>query len=131
MPSPSVTVRLDQETYKTMVKLAKIENKNLAQFTRELIEQSLDKREDAEDSLLNEIRAMRMQLEDLTARAVKASAGSKYFSRLSTSYLQDLTSLVTTEKLLDQKSKKQQMAQFETKSAEFEQHFLEGSWEEL
>lgn len=131
MPSPSVTVRLREETHQALVALAKAENKTTAQLTRELIEHGLGKQITAEDAILNELRFMNIQLGDLSARAVKAAAGGRYFARLAASYAMDITQYVTTGTPMNQQTKDQLLAQNEQKSREFEDHFMKDSWENL
>jgi len=131
MPSPSVTVRLNEETYQMLIGLAKAENKTVAQLTRELIEHGLGRHITAEDALMNEMRTMNIQLGDILARALKAAAGSQYFARLATSYAMDITQYVTSEQPMNEGSKQQLMTQYDQKAREFENHYMKDSWEKL
>lgn len=135
MASPQVTVRLDPETYKTLVKLAELDKKNLAELTRELIEQGLGKRQTIETELLERLNMMSAELGELTARAVKASAASLYFAKLATDFTQETAHFVTTSKIegqpLDQETKWQRTANWDKKAKEFEQVFLTAPFEKL
>lgn len=135
MASPQVTVRLEPETYKTLVKLAQTERKNLAELTRELIEQGLGRHQSIETEVLDRLNVMSTELAELTARAVKASAASLYFAKLATDFTQETAHFVTTSKIegqpLDQETKRQRTANWDKKAKEFEQIFLTAPFEKL
>ncbi len=96
MASPQITVRLDSEVYKTLVKLAQVERKNLAELTRELIEQGLGKHQSIETEVLDRLNSMSAELAELIARAVKLSGQASYYASLSCANAEETAHYVTT-----------------------------------
>lgn len=131
MPSPSVTVRLSEDTHQALVKLAEMENKNLAQFTRELIEQALGKHLSAEETILNEIRMMHMQLGDLLAKAAFAAAGNQQYNKLITEYVMDIANYLPTGQAMSAEAKRKQMEEYQEKVKQQAHQFLREGWEKL
>lgn len=131
MPSPSVTVRLPDETYRALQELARAEKKTLAELTRELIEQSLGRHSSAEQTLIDEVRFMSAQVSDLAARAAKASAGSRYFARLTASYAMDTAQYVTSGRPMDENVREKLLKSHDGKAKDFENGYLEKPWDEL
>lgn len=131
MPSPSVTVRLKDSTYKALKELAQAEKKSVAELTRELIEQSLGLHESSEKMLLEELRFMSAQVSDLAARAAKASAGSQYFARLTAIYAIDAAQYVASGEPLSKKRRDDLMKSHDSHAKEYEDKYLSQPWTEL
>jgi len=132
MASPQVTVRLDPELYKTLVKLAQMEKKNLAEFTRELIEQGLGKHESIEAEVLDRLNMMSAEFGELLARAVKASGHAAAYALMSTRYTYETQHFTVTQgQTLDDESKKQRQLGWEKYAREIAEKFLTCPFEKL
>jgi hypothetical protein len=130
MASPQITVRLDPEMYKAVLKLAQIEKKTLAEFTRELIEQGLGKHQSIETEVLDRLNIISAELGELLARSVKASAVAAYYAKLSTETTDESAHYITTNpklqggQVLDKETKKQRAQDRQKRSREIANHFL-------
>lgn len=131
MPSPSVTVRLSESTYRAIRELAQAEKKNVSELTRELIEKSLGMHQSSEQALLEELRFMSAQVSDLAARAAKAGAGSRYFARLTASYAMDTAQFVASGRPMDEKAREELLESHDRKAKEQEDSYLTRPWEQL
>ena len=121
---------------RTIRELARLERKSVTELVTELPELGMHKKATSEEQVLTELRMMSAQLGDLTARAVKASAGARWFARMSTTYSQEMTQYLAemaknTDMRIDKEVMKQQMAQFEKNSKSFEEHYLQDPWDKL
>jgi len=132
MASPQVTVRLEPETYKTLIKLAELEKKTVAEMTRELIEQGLGKRQTIEDDLLTELRMLRMELGDLMARAVKVGGITSYYARMATIYTAETMHYTTNNgQPMPAKTKKERATQWRDEARQQAMDLLEAKFEEI
>lgn len=132
----TVGTKVEKEVHEHLANLAAAQGKSVSEVVRELIESGLKRSvqgvsDEQSEAVLERLGALEQQiafhhnaLGELLLKAVKAGAAARYFARLSTSYGQDISSYLTTQTPLDSHSKQAQMAQFETKCTEFEQHFL-------
>jgi phosphoserine phosphatase len=128
---PMVGVKLEPEMHVAIAKLAALEKKTVSEVVRELIEAGLARTARPDTQLIDELTLMHRQLAELGLRTLKASAGAKYFARLTTAFAQDLTSYVTRDEVLDQQTKQKQMEQFDRKCQELEDHFLKDPFNRL
>ena len=132
MASPQVTVRLDPQLYKTLVKLARVERKNQAEFTRELIEQGLGKHQSIETEVLDRLNWMSVEFGELLARAVKASGHAAAYAHMSTRYTYETQHFTVTQgQTLDDESRKQRQLGWEKYAREIAEKFLSGPLEKL
>jgi predicted DNA-binding protein len=132
MASPQVTVRLDPETYKTLVKLAQMERKNLAELTRELIEQGIGRHQSIETEVLDRLNQMSAEMGELLARAVKASGHAAAYALMSTRYTYETQHYTVTDgQTLDDESKKERQRGWEKYAKEIAEKFLSGPFEKL
>lgn len=139
----TVGTKVEKEVHEHLTQLAAAQGKSVSEMARDLIEAGLKRgaqgRSDGEqEPFLERLGILEQQiafhhnaLGELLMKAVKAGAAARYFARLSASYGQDITSYLTTQKPLDAQSKQAQMAQFEKKCREFEQHFLMTPYDKL
>lgn len=139
----TVGTKVEKEVHEHLAQLAAAQGKSVSEVARELIEAGLkrgaqDFNDGQPEAVLERLASLEQQiafhhnaLGELLVKAVKAGAAARYFARLSTSYGQDITSYLTTQKPLDAQSKQSQMAQFEKKCREFEQHFLMSPFDKL
>lgn len=135
MPSPKLSLRVQPETYKTLLKLAELEGKTVTEMTRELIEQGLGKRSTIEQDLLDEMRMIRIEMGELTARAVKAGGHAAYFAKLASESSDETAHYVTTAiaggQVLDSESKKQRAEARRKKSKEVADVYLNAPFEKI
>lgn len=132
MPSPKLSVRVSDETYTTLLKLAEIEKKSMTELVRELIEQGLGKRQNIDMQILDEIRLRHMEMAELTARAVKASAHAAAYAQLSTRFTAETQHYTVTQgQTLDDESKKQRQAGWEKYARQVAEKFLNWPFEKL
>lgn len=139
----TIGTKVEREVHDHLVQLAAAQGKSVSEVARELIESGLKRNAhgasvEAPEALTERLGILEQQiafhhnaLGELLMKAVKAGAAARYFARLSTSYGQDITSYLTTQKPLDAQSKQAQMAQFEKKCREFEQHFVMTPYDKL
>ena len=114
MASPQVTVRMDRELYKTLVVLARTEEKTIANFTRDLIEEGLNARKSEKilgsatvlerldlivsllkaetQGTLNGTRA-EAQMTALVLKAIRAAAAGQSYARQAAIAAQDIASI--------------------------------------
>lgn len=111
MASPQIAVRLDPETYKAVLTLARMEDKTISEFARELIEQGLSKHTSADQNLLDEVRMMRMELGDLMSRALKVGGITGYYARLAAIYAQEAMHFTVNEGEAMNSNAKKELAQ--------------------
>ena len=83
MASPKVSVRLDNETYVNLLKLAQVERKTITELVRELIDLGLAMKETAEPeqdsgAVLKRLDVLEMHIGELLMKAVKAGAGARF-----------------------------------------------------
>lgn len=135
MASPQITVRLDPDTYKTLVKLAQVERKNLAELTRELIEQGLGRHQSIETEVLDRLNAMSTELGELVARAVKVSGQASYYAKLSCESSEETAHYVTTAiaggQVLDAETKNQRAQARYKKAREMGEGYLKKPFNEI
>jgi predicted DNA-binding protein len=137
MASPQVTVRLDPDTYKTLVKLAQMERKNLAELTRELIEQGLGRHQSIEMEVLDRLNQMSMELAELTARAVKASGQAAYYAKLAIETTDETNNFIITSpalkggQVLDQEARQQRSQSRYKKAREMAEGYLKKPFNEI
>lgn len=139
----TVGTKVEKEVHEHLTQLAAAQGKSVSEVARDLIEAGLKRgalgaNDGQSEAVLERLTTLEQQiafhhnaLGELLMKTVKAGAAARYFARLSTSYGQDITSYLTTQKPLDSQSKQAQMAQFEKKCREFEQHFLMSPFDEL
>ena len=132
----TVVTKVEQQVYERLVKLAAAQKKSVAELVRELIEKELAGSVQGAsvgmpEAIVERLDALEQQmafhhnaLGELLIKAVRAGAGARYFARLATSYGQDIAGYMSNQKPLEAQTKKSQMAEFEKKAKEFEQHFL-------
>jgi predicted DNA-binding protein len=132
MPSPKISFRLPEETYKMLLKLAEVEKKTIAELSRDLIETGLGKRSTIEQDLLDEMRMMRIEMGELTARAVKASGHAAAYALLATRYTNETQHYTVTQgQTLDEETKKQRQLGWEKYAREIAEKFLTRPFEKL
>lgn len=132
MPSPKLSVRVSDETYTTLLKLAEIEKKSMTELVRELIEGGLGKRQDIDAQILDEIRLRHMEMAELVARAVKASAHAAAYAQLATRFTTETQHYTVTQgQTLDDESKKQRQAGWAKYAREAAEKFLNWPFEKL
>lgn len=137
MPSPKLSVRVSDETYATLLKLAEIEKKTMTELVKELIEQGLGKRQNIEQDLLDEIRMLRMEAGEFIARAIKASAHAAYNSKLACDLADETTHYITTNpkleggQVLDSESKAQRAQARRKKMKEIADFYLNQPFENI
>jgi len=137
MPSPKLSVRVSDETYSTLLKLAEIEKKSMTELVRELIEQGLGKRQNIEQNLLDEIRMMRIESGELIARAITASGHAAYHSKLACEASEETAHYITTNpkleggQVLDSESKAQRGQARRKKMKEIANFYLNQPFEKL
>lgn len=137
MASPQVTVRLDPETYKTLVKLAQVERKKLAELTRELIEQGIGRHQSIETEVLDRLNQMSMELGELMGRAVKASGHAAYYSKLASEASDETAHFITTNpkleggQVLDAESRSQRAQTRRKKMKEVADFYLTQPFEKI
>lgn len=118
MASPQVTVRMDPESYKALVMLARVEEKTIAELTRALIEDGLKARKSTKipesshvierlDEVLNLLKrqpgdkpdvsmtAARLEsrLMELVLKAIRAAAAGQSYARQAAIAAQDIASM--------------------------------------
>lgn len=133
MPSPKISFRVPEETYKMLLKLAEVEKKTIAELARDLIETGLGKRSTIEQDLLDEIRMMRIEMGELTARAVKASGHAAAYALTATRFTNETQHFLATkgEQTLDEETKKQRQLGWEKYAREIAEKFLTWPFEKL
>jgi len=137
MPSPKLSVRVSDETYATLLKLAEIEKKTMTELVKELIEQGLGKRQNIEQDLLDEIRMLRMESGEFIARAIKASAHAAYYSKMACEGSDETAHYITTNpkleggQILDSESKAQRAQARRKKMKEIAEGYLNQPFEKL
>jgi len=137
MASPQITVRLDPDTYKTLVKLAQMERKNLAELTRELIEQGLGRHQSIETEVLDRLNAMSAELGELTARAVKVSGQAAYYAKLAIETVDETNHYITTNpkleggQVLDAEARQQRANSRYKKAQEIAEGYLKKPFNEI
>lgn len=137
MASPQITVRLDPETYKTLVKLAQMERKNLAELTRELIEQGLGRHQSIETEVLDRLNAMSTELGELVARAVKVSGQAAYYAKLAIETTDETNNYIITNpkleggQVLDQAARQQRANSRYKKAREMAEGYLKKPFNEI
>lgn len=132
MPSPKLSVRVSDETYSTLIKLAEIEKKSITELVRELIDQGLGKRQTIEQDVLDEVRMMRIETGEFIARAIKASAVGAYYAKLATESTDEATHFITTGgQVLDKETKKQRALDRQKRSREIAQRFLTAALDDM
>ncbi|MDZ4832807.1 MAG: hypothetical protein SGJ27_03305 [Candidatus Melainabacteria bacterium] len=132
MASPQVTVRLDPDTYKTLIKLAELEKKTVAEMTRALIEQGLGKRQTIEDDLISELRMVRMELGELTAKSVKLGGIAAYYARLATIFTAETMHFTTNNgQPMPAEMKKERALQWKEESRQQAKKLLEANFDEI
>lgn len=139
----TIGTKVEKQVHDHLTQLAAAQGKSVSEIARELIEDGLKRSAQGvnagePEAVLERLTALEQQiafhhnaLGELLMKAVKAGAGARYFARLSTSYGQDITSYLTTQQPLDAQSKAAQMAQFEKKCREFEQHCVMSPFDKL
>lgn len=137
MPSPKLSVRVSDETYTTLLKLAEIEKKSMTELVRELIEQGLGKRRDIEQDMLDEIRMLRIETGELIARAIIAGGHAAYNSKLACEASEETAHYITTNpkmeggQVLDSESKAQRAKARSKKMKEIGEFYLNQPFEKL
>lgn len=107
MASPQITVRVDPELYKALVMLARTEEKTLANFTRDLIEDGLKVRKSTKsaespeicerlDAILQLLKTREVS-NDLVVKAIRAAAASQSYARQAAVAAQDIASIFGDE----------------------------------
>jgi hypothetical protein len=139
----TVGTKVEKQVHDHLTQLAAAQGKSVSEVARELIEAGLKRSvlgasDGQPEAVLDRLGVLEQQiafhhnaLGELLMKAVKAGAAARYFARLTASYGQDITSYLTTQQPLDAQSKTSQMAQFEKKCREFEQHFLMSPFDKL
>lgn len=137
MASPQITVRLDPDTYKTLVKLAQVERKNMAELTRELIEQGLGRHQTIETEVLERLNQMSMELGELTARAVKVSGQAAYYAKLAIETTDETNHYIITNpaltggQVLDQEARRERANSRYKKAREMGEGYLKKPFNEI
>lgn len=130
----TVGTKVTPAVYETLSLMAAEEKCTVADLIRKLIYDRVSNVADSKqvmpdaikklESIERQIAFHHEALGELLVKAVTASAGAQYFARLSTSYGQDLTSFVSSQRPMDKQTKLEQMNQFEKNSKEFEKRCL-------
>jgi predicted DNA-binding protein len=137
MASPKISMRVPEETYAMLLKLAEVEKKTIAELARDLIETGLGKRSTIEQDLLDEMRMMRIETGELIARAVKASGHATYYSKLACEASDETAHFITTNpkleggQVLDSESKSQRAHSRRKKMKEIADFYLTAPFEKL
>ena len=131
MASPQVTVRMSPELYKALVKMAKLEDKNLSEFTRDLIELGLSKKQAPKDQVMERLEVMEANLVgmhqvlgNVLTKSMMVCAGAKYYGQLSTTFVDEMTTYITTQRALDPKVKADREQQRAEKAKQYELDYL-------
>lgn len=129
MTLPKISVRLDNDTYSNLLKLAQIERKTITELVRELIDLGLavkDMEEEKPDDsmILKRLDVLEMHIGELLVKAVKAGAGARFLSRLALSFGSDTVSWLTEQRLADSQSKAQYLAEIDKQTEEVSQAYL-------
>ncbi|HMX45650.1 MAG TPA: hypothetical protein PLC15_14155 [Candidatus Obscuribacter sp.] len=129
MASPKVSVRLDNETYVNLLKLAQVERKTITELVRELIDLGLAMKETAEPeqdsgAVLKRLDVLEMHIGELLMKAVKAGAGARFLSRLALTFSSDTVSWLTENKLADSESKAALVARMDSEADKYAEDYL-------
>ena len=129
MASPKISVRLDNDTYANLLKLAQIEHKTITELVRELIELGLAVRDTDEgtpddSAVLQRLDVLEMHIGELLVKAVKAGASARFLSRLALSFSSDTVSWLTEQRLADGQSKDQFLTDIEAQADRYSEDYL-------
>jgi predicted CopG family antitoxin len=131
MASPQVTVRMSPELYKALVKMAKLEDKNLSEFTRDLIELGMSKKQVPKEQVIERLEVMEANLVgmhqvlgNVLTKSMMVCAGAKYYGQLSTTFADEMTTYITTQRALDPKVKADREQQRAEKAKQYELDYL-------
>ncbi len=129
MASPKISVRLDNDTYSNLLKLAQIEHKTITELVRELIEIGLaakdaEERQPDESAVMQRLDVLEMHLGELLVKAVKAGASARFLSRLAVAFGSDTVSWLTEQRLADGRSKSKFLADMEEQAERYAQEYL-------
>lgn len=131
MPSPKLSVRVPDETYSVLLKLAEAENKSMADLVRDLIESGLKSKHQSKNSkqptpkpaplgldvllfqVLNRLDEMENNQQDLLLKSTRAAFEARFFSRLATSFGNDIAGMLMQQAVFDSDSKQKFLAQME------------------
>lgn len=91
--SPQITVRVDPELYKALVMLARTEEKTLANFTRDLIEDGLKARKSGNSAESPDILERLDAIVPLLEKAIRAAAAGQSYARQAAIAAQDIASI--------------------------------------
>ena len=129
MESPKISVRLDNETYGNLLRLAQVERKTIAELVRELIERGLSTKVDESGKadttdVIQRLDVLETHISDLLVKAVKAGASARFLSRLAVSFSSDTVSWLTEQRLADGQSKSKFLADTEAQADRYSQDYL-------
>ncbi|MDR3612767.1 MAG: hypothetical protein P4L53_04320 [Candidatus Obscuribacterales bacterium] len=131
MASPQVTVRMSPELYRALVKMAKLEDKNLSEFTRDLIELGMGKKQAPENQVMKRLETMEANLVgmhqvlgNVLTKSMMVCAGAKYYGQLSTTFVDEMTTYITTQQALDPEVKADREMQRAAKAKQYELDYL-------
>jgi plasmid maintenance system antidote protein VapI len=129
MASPKISVRLDNDTYGNLLKLAQIERKTITELVRELIEQGLKAKNPAgqepnQGAVMQRLDVLEMHIGELLVKAVKAGASAQFLSRLAVAFGSDTVSWLTEQRLADGQSKAKFLADMEGQAERYAQEYL-------
>lgn len=129
MASPKISVRLDEDSYSNLLKLAQIERKTITELVRELIDLGLSVKEAPEqeqdsDVVLQRLDVLEMHIGDLLVKAVKAGAGARFLARLALTFSSDTVSWLTEKKLADSEAKAALVARMEGEADRYADEYL-------
>lgn len=129
MASPKISVRLDEESYSNLLKLAQIERKTITELVRELIDLGLGVKETHEpeqgsDAVLKRLDVMETHIGELLVKAVKAGAGARFLAKLALSFSSDTVSWLTENKLADSEAKAALVARMESEADKYAGEYL-------
>jgi len=129
MASPKISVRLDNDTYSNLLKLAQVERKTITELVRDLIELGLKAKNTAEQeadqsTLMKRLDVLEMHIGELLVKAVKAGASARFLSRLAVAFGSDTVSWLTEQRLADGQTKSKFLVDMEGQAEHYAQEYL-------
>jgi len=122
---------MSPELYRALVKMAKLEDKNLSEFTRDLIELGMGKKQAPEEQVMQRLETMEANLVgmhqvlgNILTKSMMVCAGDKYYGQLSTTFVDEMTTFITTQRALDPKVKADREQQRAAKAKQYELDYL-------
>jgi hypothetical protein len=111
--------------------MAKLEDKNLSEFTRDLIELGMSKKQVPKEQVIERLEVMEANLVgmhqvlgNVLTKSMMVCAGAKYYGQLSTTFADEMTTYITTQRALDPKVKADREQQRAEKAKQYELDYL-------